>query len=359
MHARRLLRVWLLAVALGCAGSQAALAVDGVVEINQARVDQGDISPGDRPGFPVSITAPGSYRLTGDLTENPQSGPMVVVDASNVTLDLNGFSLIGSAACGAAGGNCIPAGSAGFEGVYANIGAHNLSVLHGVIRGMVGAGLDLQGLSARLVGVRAVGNANGGAQLGPYCVLSEVTAIGNGADGIRVDQGCSVSGSLASGNHDDGIEVTGPAGGGSTVRENVAVGNGGRGIAVCGGALVSDNEVSRNVLGIEIGAGNALSPGCASAVGEVRDNRVVGNADGVFVSYGASARVVDNSIIGNQGTGLKVDNGLISLQAFAAYGGNVIRGNGSVDVSVGDIFFGFADTLELAPNVCGTDKVCP
>jgi len=44
------------------------LAVDGVIPINQVRALAGNTTPGDAPGFPVTISQPGSYRLTGNLT---------------------------------------------------------------------------------------------------------------------------------------------------------------------------------------------------------------------------------------------------------------------------------------------------
>ncbi len=71
-----------------------AFAVDGVVLINQSTV----MATG---GFPYRITQPGSYRLTGNLTiGSTQNGNLDSVDSAiwiqsnNVTLDLNGFSII-------------------------------------------------------------------------------------------------------------------------------------------------------------------------------------------------------------------------------------------------------------------------
>ena len=58
-----LLTVTMIA-ALTCIGA----ASDGVIEINQARALQGGVTEGDTPGFPVTISQSGSYRLTGNLT---------------------------------------------------------------------------------------------------------------------------------------------------------------------------------------------------------------------------------------------------------------------------------------------------
>ena len=45
-----------------------ARAVDGVVEINQAKALAGGVTAGDTAGFPATISQSGSYRLTGNLT---------------------------------------------------------------------------------------------------------------------------------------------------------------------------------------------------------------------------------------------------------------------------------------------------
>ncbi len=65
-----------------------AFAVDGVVLINQSTV----MAAG---GFPYTISQPGSYKLSGNLTA-PANTRGIVISASNVTLDLNGFTLEGS-----------------------------------------------------------------------------------------------------------------------------------------------------------------------------------------------------------------------------------------------------------------------
>lgn len=44
-----------------------AFAVDGVLEINQTCAVQTGCFSGDTPGFPVTINATGSYRLTSNL----------------------------------------------------------------------------------------------------------------------------------------------------------------------------------------------------------------------------------------------------------------------------------------------------
>lgn len=64
-------------------------AVDGVVLINQSTV----VSSG---GFPYTITTAGSYKLSGNLVV-PSGVNGVAINADNVTIDLNGFSITGGA----------------------------------------------------------------------------------------------------------------------------------------------------------------------------------------------------------------------------------------------------------------------
>ena len=45
-------------------------AADGVVGIDQNSALAGSVTPGDAPGFPVTISQSGSYRLTGNLIRN-------------------------------------------------------------------------------------------------------------------------------------------------------------------------------------------------------------------------------------------------------------------------------------------------
>ena len=71
-------------------------AVDGVIEISQVCAESTGCSAGDAPGFPVTIDASGSYVLTSNLDSGLGAG--IQIDAGQVVLDLNGFSIVGSGA---------------------------------------------------------------------------------------------------------------------------------------------------------------------------------------------------------------------------------------------------------------------
>src|SRR5438270_1570559 len=74
-------------------------AVDGVVLIDQNRALAGNVTPGDAPGFPVTISVPGSYRLSGNLMVPDAHTSAISITADHVTIDLNGFSIIGPTVC--------------------------------------------------------------------------------------------------------------------------------------------------------------------------------------------------------------------------------------------------------------------
>src|SRR5258707_1116396 len=81
--------LFLLALALAPAS---LFAVDGQVLINQSTVNAAG-------GFPYTITQPGSYKLSGNLTVPNGNTTAIVIASDHVTLDLNGFSILGPVDC--------------------------------------------------------------------------------------------------------------------------------------------------------------------------------------------------------------------------------------------------------------------
>lgn len=113
-----------------------AKAVDGVILITQARALAGGITPGDAPGFPVTLSQPGSYRLAGNLTVATANVNAIFVEADNVSIDLNGFTVFGP---GKANGTA--AGIASDQTDAPGGGA--MTIMNGVVRDMGGAGIAI------------------------------------------------------------------------------------------------------------------------------------------------------------------------------------------------------------------------
>ena len=65
--------------------------VDGVL-ITQANAVAGSVTPGDAPGFPVTLTQPGLYKFADNLTV-PSGRTGILVNSDDVTIDLNGYRL--------------------------------------------------------------------------------------------------------------------------------------------------------------------------------------------------------------------------------------------------------------------------
>jgi hypothetical protein len=290
-------------VALLTLGGAPARAVDGVIEINQAAV----VASG---GFPFTISAAGSYRLTSNLT-----GGISITD-DDVTLDLNGFAI-----------DC----STGCTGISSS--SSNVTVRDGSLRK---ASLTLSGAHARVERVRAIGEGQLSGDLlvlGSDCSIRDSMATGAGESGIAVSDRCLVSGNESNTNGEQGIN----AGSGSTLIENVANGNGFFGIGVgggsSGGCVMSGNVASNNPV-------RGISAEDCTVV------RNVANGNGVGIQA-TNATVIGNVANGNS------SEGLVAIGP-TGYGSNQFDdnngGNANPQVTGG---------IEIDTNVCGGDTTCP
>jgi hypothetical protein len=120
---------------------------DGVREINQAGAS------GDASALHV-ISAPGSYRLTGDLLV-PNGLDGIRIEASDVTLDLSGFTISSQGAFGLA-----------IHGITA-ANLSNIEIRNGTVRGFPTSGVHLPGgRHHRVIDVRAIDDGNFGINFG-------------------------------------------------------------------------------------------------------------------------------------------------------------------------------------------------
>jgi hypothetical protein len=236
----------------------AAWAVDGVIEINQVRADAGAVTPGDTANFPVTIDQPGSYRLTGNLTVPDANTSAIEVEADNVRIDLNGFSILGPTVCGFSG--CSPTGGGmGIEG--SNV--EGLSVSNGTIQGMGDTGIQLTvgSGSSRIERVRAVSNGRVGISPGSESLVTHCTANNNGLTGISVGGQSVVSHNIANDNQGTGVVSAGiRLGLGSIGIQNTAYRNDNDGIACSGRCTVLGNNVGNNsAFGLVLGSNSGYA----------------------------------------------------------------------------------------------------
>jgi hypothetical protein len=207
------------------------------VQINQAAVAA---SGSNRPngGFPYMITQPGSYQLTGNLTVPNANTSAIVIAANNVTLDLNGFSILGPVVCAGFLGGPNPPSCTGAGNGYGVDGSRSASVtvLNGMVRGMGAGGIRL-GSGSLVDKVHA--DSNGFSGISAFDgTISNSSANRNGGAGILLTNSGTLYGSSASNNGLYGlyIEI-------GSMHGNSATNNYGYGIyAFCPSSLVNNTS---------------------------------------------------------------------------------------------------------------------
>jgi hypothetical protein len=218
-------------IVLGLAAS--AGAVDGTIEINQAIVNAAG-------GCPYTIANAGTYRLTGNLScSSGKSG--ILVNTGAVTIDLNGFQILGS-------------GSAGTFGISVpNAGVGVTLVENGTVEGF-GTGISLQGNSA-VKNVRALFNTNAGIAMASDGLIEGCIASANNPTtgvGISCGAGCNIWGNTAS-NNNVGIA----SGGASLILRNTLESNNATALSITGAANATtgygENVLSFNATNVSGG----------------------------------------------------------------------------------------------------------
>jgi hypothetical protein len=271
--------------------STAAMAVDGVIEINHAKTLAGGVNDGDDPGYPVTINTGGSYRLTSDLIIPDENTIGIILGASHISLDLNGFSIVGPNTCTGTGSAISCTFDQGSPGI--RLDGANLTIKNGTIRSTAGDGLGQFG------------------NIGPT-VLESLTVTGSGA----------IGGDFQTAENDQ-IRISNC----NFIRNN------GQGILLGGdGAQVTHSNISHNKHnGISMGGrGNLVSNSSFAENGSSGIEMVMGSAGNLIL------------------TNLFFDNGLygVHLNGAMAYGGNQYDGN------VSGALGGIGPGIGISTNIC-------
>lgn len=266
-------------------------------------------TPGDATSV-FRITAPGSYYLTGNVQGSAgKSG--IVIAASNVSIDLNGFSLVG--------------GSGSGSGITSLNQFTSLRICNGTVSSWGGQGVSFAGGSGVVELIISTDNALDGFLIGAGSVMRSCIAQRNASNGILSGGECVITNCTAKANagvgiiasvrtHVIGCVATSNSGGfsgsfGSSIIDCTASLNVGTGILVENGCRVSRCYIFQN------GFHGLIS----DTDGIITDNAVRGNGTG-----GTGAGIVlsgdDNRVEGNNCTDNK-----IGVQAFS--GGNIIARN--------------------------------
>ena len=200
--------------------------------------------------LPYTISASGSYYLTGNLT-GVSGHHGITIDASNVTLDLKGYSLIG------VGGSLD-----GINVTGETWSKVNLTIRNGTIRNWGGDGVDADSATnIHMEGLKA--SYNGGSGLvGFHGTIKGCGVYGNSSEGIHLSRGLVID-CTASQNGVRGILVQI-----ATVVNCYAFSND-QGIQGVQNAMISNCTAERNY-GVGIGgAHGTIITSCSTKLNEV------------------------------------------------------------------------------------------
>jgi parallel beta-helix repeat protein len=168
------------------------------------------------------IDQPGSYYLTGNI-QGVSGKDGILVTASNVTIDLAGFTLAGaSGSLNAVEAQATPAVSAlvvvnGTISAWGNSGVHAPGVVNARMERLVVAGCGASpsgigggtgvylGNNAAVLNCQAAGNGGAGIIAGVHSTIADCVVTGNTLYGIYADKGSRISGCDSSGNANIGI----------------------------------------------------------------------------------------------------------------------------------------------------------
>lgn len=295
---------------------------------------------------PITISNSGSYYLTTNLTGVAgQFG--IIIQASNVTLDLNGFSLIGV--------------SNAFSAVHVQFSVHDLHIRNGSVDGWPNAINGGGASNSRFENLRLYNNIGGFALgVGLNCVVRDCVLLFNGA-GIGTGQGCSISGCTANGqtgfgisagegavisdcivyNNNVGINAakgstiknctarqnsgTGiDAASGCTISGCTATTNGGSGIRVTDGATISGCTANGNLHGISASS-NCLISSCTASLN---------SSNGI--SADITCRIKDCVASANAGSGIRASSGCLITGNSVSANAAGLSNSGGIYVFGGD-----------------------
>jgi len=260
--------------------SGAAGAADGVVEINQNAAVRGGVTPLDTPGFPVTISAPGSYILTGSLVTQSAGTTAIEINVRGVTLDLNGFAVVGLGDCLILA-DCTPTGS----GNGIDSGEKNGTSRNGKVAGFADDGIHF-GNNAEASVIEKIEtflNGRHGVVGAPQGIVRDCHAYDHGGRGIMAGRHSAVLDNVASRNGSTGIWMgTSTTSGGGVVRGNSSYFNGQYGYEIGNGASIMGNSATDNdSFGMRLASfaayGNNALYDNNSAGNQVQGGRSMGN----------------------------------------------------------------------------------
>ncbi|MBX9735455.1 MAG: right-handed parallel beta-helix repeat-containing protein [Phycisphaerales bacterium] len=293
----------------------------------------------------VVISQSGSYYLTANLV-GAASKHGITIAASGVTLDLNGFEVIGNGDT-----------SGDFDGIrVASANIKNVTVRNGHVRNWGADGIDIANFvgtaGAHIENVRSTGNGgtgiacsttngvvinclaseNNGTGISATRLISGCSSVDNGGIGLAVGQGGSILNSVSFSNDGDGIST----GFSSTVAHCTSGSNGGNGVVASNGTTITDSSFTGN-FGSGINVFNSITiRGCTAVSNQlwgidtdasclIENSTANSNTLGGIRS--GSRSVIRNNIANGNATGTEIGPGILMTGSDARIEGNSCNTN--------------------------------
>lgn len=364
MRFRPCVAVFLSSLAVS-AIAQTASADDGTLEINQKCATQSGCFKGDAKGFPVTIdgSAGRSTVLTSDLEVPDSNTTAILVQATDVSVDLNGFSIRGTTTCSFAGGGPVTCQNVGIGNgvaedlVFPSPRLERIEIHNGSIVGFGNKGVHLHfGTGALVRDLRVRNNGQGGIDVGNESVVQGNAVRLNGGAGIWAGLGSTILGNTSRWNFGSGIHAEGT----SVIRNNAVLRNGFDGISTEVGSRVSDNTATGSArMGILVGhsssvEGNSVSDNAAIGIEGGRGCTISGNSvgqsgeDGIFARESSAVR--ENSVWEN-GSGSSHDG--IHCTLGCVVEGNAVRDSAGYGLRFNSTSTGYSGNT-ISSNTAGT-----
>jgi hypothetical protein len=326
-------------VALLYAGGASAL--DGRIEIDTA---------------PYTISQSGSYVLTSNLSV-PANTTAITVSADYVTIDLNGFRILGGASCSWTDPTVTCTGSTSGSAISSS--NEGIIVRNGKVENFAGIGIQL-GEGSRVEDVFMHGVGSHGIDLGNGGVVLRNRLVVIGGDGARCGRACRFADNTVTWTEDSGLWSNY---GRALFRDNTISQAQNRGIEIDSagsprGALVHGNSIT------DTGSDGMMLYGPSG----IYENSVVRSGRYGVLSFEHGSLINRNSVNFSALAGIIAGtHSLVMENSSKDNGGYGITENGGSTIACGNNVMNFnnssgtqwADCVTIGNNVCKGSTVCP
>lgn len=240
-----------------------AYGVDGQIKITQPST------------YPIIIDQPGSYVVTRTINVSTTDANGIEIHTDNVTLDLNGHTLIGPGK---------ENGSSG-SGIFAN-NKNNIVIINGTLRDFKECGILLNGSNNLIRNLNVYSNGLHGISANSSTRISNCAASYNGSHGFH-SLGSAITGCVAFHNGFHGISASSS----SSISDCTSNHNGSHGFYVTNSTVVNCTAYQNSGRGVSASASSITN--CTANQNQ---------SHGIYVS--SECRMAGNNLRGNGGYGL-------------------------------------------------------